>query len=321
MGVHTGDSITVAPAADPVRQGVPADARRRASRIIRRVGVETGGSNIQFAVDPDRTADGGHRDEPEGLAEFGLASKATGFPIAKIAAKLALGYTLDEIANDITGKTFPPRSSRPWTTSWSRSRAGRSRSSRADGALGTSMKSVGEAMAIGGTFKEALMKGRSLEMGRTPRSAAAGRAGQRSGQSAPAAQHPDWQRRMFAVFRRAAPGLDGGRAAAASSIDPWFLRRSRSSSCEAELACGISARFRIRFCCAEPSERPEWISAWPRSLGSEENLRGAARSRNGAWYRVYKRIDTCAAEFERSRRTSTRHPRRRTRRCRPTGRR
>src|SRR5438045_3311009 len=163
MGVHTGDSITVAPAqtlTDVEYQRL----RDMAIRVIRKVGVETGGSNIQFAVNPE---DGDVRViemNPRVSRSSALASKATGFPIAKIAAKLAVGYTLDEIANDITKKT--PASFEPtidyvvvkipkWNFEKFR---------EAEDVLGTQMKSVGEVMAIGRTFKEALFKGlRSLE--------------------------------------------------------------------------------------------------------------------------------------------------------------
>ncbi len=166
MGVHTGDSITVAPAqtlTDKEYQRMR-DAGRR---IIRRVGVETGGSNIQFAINP---ADGRMvviEMNPRVSRSSALASKATGFPIAKIAAKLALGYTLDEIPNDITRVT--PASFEP-TIDYVVVKIPRwnfEKFPQADRTLTTQMKSVGEAMAIGRTFKEAFLKGiRSLELGR-----------------------------------------------------------------------------------------------------------------------------------------------------------
>ena len=129
MGVHTGDSITVAPAMTLTDREYQ-HMRDVGIAVLREVGVDTGGCNIQFAVAPADRPDGRHRDEPAGVPLVSaLASKATGFPIAKIAAKLAIGYTLDEIRNDITGET-PAASSRRWTTSWSRCRGSRSRSSR-----------------------------------------------------------------------------------------------------------------------------------------------------------------------------------------------
>src|SRR5947209_1223717 len=163
MGVHTGDSITVAPAqtlTDVEYQRL----RDMSIKIIRKVGVETGGSNIQFAVNPRNGDIRVIEMNPRVSRSSALASKATGFPIAKIAAKLAVGYTLDEIANDITKK--PPASFEPtidyvvvkipkWNFEKFR---------EAEDVLGTQMKSVGEVMAIGRTFKEALFKGlRSLE--------------------------------------------------------------------------------------------------------------------------------------------------------------
>ena len=169
MGVHTGDSITVAPAltlSDKEYQRM----RDAARRIIRRVGVETGGSNIQFAVNPEDGRMIVIEMNPRVSRSSALASKATGFPIAKIAAKLALGYHLDEIPNDITRLT--PASFEP-TIDYVVTKIPRwnfEKFPEADPTLTTQMKSVGEAMAIGRTFKESFLKGiRSLELGRTGR--------------------------------------------------------------------------------------------------------------------------------------------------------
>src|SRR6266508_1372348 len=167
MGIHTGDSITVAPAqtlTDKEYQMM----RDASLRIIREIGVETGGSNIQFAVHPENGRMVVIEMNPRVSRSSALASKATGFPIAKIAAKLAVGYTLDEIPNDITQKT--PASFEPSIDyvvvkipKWNFEKF-----PEADPTLGTQMKSVGEAMAIGRTFKEALLKGvRSLERGKS----------------------------------------------------------------------------------------------------------------------------------------------------------
>jgi carbamoyl-phosphate synthase large subunit len=165
MGVHTGDSITVAPAltlTDKEYQRM----RDAARRIIRRVGVETGGSNIQFAINPANGRMLAIEMNPRVSRSSALASKATGFPIAKIAAKLALGYHLDEIPNDITRLT--PASFEP-TIDYVVVKIPRwnfEKFPEADRTLTTQMKSVGEAMAIGRTFKEAFLKGmRSLELG------------------------------------------------------------------------------------------------------------------------------------------------------------
>src|SRR5208282_5779206 len=167
MGVHTGDSITVAPAqtlSDVEYQAMRDDA----FACLRRVGVETGGSNVQFAVNP---ADGRRlviEMNPRVSRSSALASKATGFPIAKIAARLAVGYTLDEIMNDITGAT--PASFEP-TIDYVVTKVPRwafEKLPGAEGRLGTRMQSVGEVMAIGRTFCESLQKAlRSLEQGRS----------------------------------------------------------------------------------------------------------------------------------------------------------
>ena len=167
MGVHTGDSITVAPAltlTDKEYQRM----RDMGRRIIRRVGVETGGSNIQFAINPDDGRIVAIEMNPRVSRSSALASKATGFPIAKIAAKLALGYHLDEIPNDITRLT--PASFEP-TIDYIVVKYPRwnfEKFPQADRTLTTQMKSVGEAMAIGRTFKEAFLKAvRSLELGKS----------------------------------------------------------------------------------------------------------------------------------------------------------
>ena len=166
MGVHTGDSITVAPAQtlSDVEYQLMRDA---AFACIRRVGVETGGSNVQFAVNPDNGDMVVIEMNPRVSRSSALASKATGFPIAKIAARLAVGYTLDEIPNDITKKT--PASFEP-TIDYVVTKIPRwafEKFPGTTGVLGTQMQSVGEAMAIGRTFPESLQKGlRSLEQGR-----------------------------------------------------------------------------------------------------------------------------------------------------------
>lgn len=165
MGIHTGDSITVAPA-QTLTDKEYQNMRNAAIRVIREIGVETGGSNIQFAINPENGKMVIIEMNPRVSRSSALASKATGFPIAKIAAKLAVGYTLDEIPNDITQKT--PASFEP-TIDYCVVKIPRfafEKFPTADTTLTTSMKSVGEVMAIGRTFKEALQKGlRSLEMG------------------------------------------------------------------------------------------------------------------------------------------------------------
>ena len=167
MGVHTGDSITVAPIQTLTDKEYQI-MRDQSFAVIRAVGVETGGSNIQFAVNPDNGRMVIIEMNPRVSRSSALASKATGFPIAKIAAKLAVGYLLDEIRNDITRET--PASFEP-TIDYVVTKITRfafEKFPQADPTLTTQMKSVGEAMAIGRTFKESLQKGlRSLEIGRS----------------------------------------------------------------------------------------------------------------------------------------------------------
>ena len=232
MGVHTGDSITVAPVltlTDKEYQRM----RDAARRIIRRVGVETGGSNIQFAVNP---ADGRMvviEMNPRVSRSSALASKATGFPIAKIAAKLALGYHLDEIPNDITRLT--PASFEP-TIDYVVVKIPRwnfEKFPQADRTLTTQMKSVGEAMAIGRTFKEAFMKGvRSLELGRSGLLfAPAGddrRDCRHDGESDAALRKRLACRTIGGCGTCSARSTAAGRSSSCTSstkIDPWFLRQ------------------------------------------------------------------------------------------------
>src|SRR3982750_4007559 len=233
MGVHTGDSITVAPAltlTDREYQRM----RDVARRVIRRVGVETGGSNIQFAINPDDGRIVVIEMNPRVSRSSALASKATGFPIAKIAAKLALGYHLDEIKNDITRLT--PASFEP-TIDYVVVKIPRwnfEKFPQADRTLTTQMKSVGEAMAIGRTFKEAFMKGvRSLELGRSGLLFAQG--GDKTEGIAGAEGDTDAalrkrlcvpnDRRMWDVFRALDRGWTVEQVHECTKIDPWFLRQ------------------------------------------------------------------------------------------------
>ena len=226
MGIHTGDSITVAPA-QTLTDREYQTMRDASIAILREIGVQTGGSNVQFGVNP---ADGRMvviEMNPRVSRSSALASKATGFPIAKIAAKLAIGYTLDEIRNDITRETpacFEPSIDYVVTKV---PRFAFEKFARADDTLGTQMKSVGETMSIGRTFKESLQKAlRSLEIGRAGFGA--------DGKDAAVEALPDeglasgikraHARRLFyvrAAFRR---GWSLERIQALSAIDPWFLR-------------------------------------------------------------------------------------------------
>ena len=224
MGVHTGDSITVAPAltlTDKEYQRM----RDAARRIIRRVGVETGGSNIQFAVNPKDGRMLAIEMNPRVSRSSALASKATGFPIAKIAAKLALGYHLDEIPNDITRLT--PASFEP-TIDYIVVKFPRwnfEKFPHADRTLTTQMKSVGEAMAIGRTFKEAFLKGvRSLELGKE--GLLLTQPGEDEDESTLRKKLvvPN-DRRMWALFKALERGWTVEHLHELTNIDPWFLQQ------------------------------------------------------------------------------------------------
>ncbi|MCL4846467.1 MAG: carbamoyl-phosphate synthase large subunit [Acidobacteria bacterium] len=298
MGVHTGDSVTVAPAltlTDREYQRM----RDAARRIIRRVGVETGGSNIQFAINPDDGRMVAIEMNPRVSRSSALASKATGFPIAKIAAKLALGYRLDEIPNDITRVT--PASFEP-TIDYVVVKFPRwafEKFPQADQTLTTQMKSVGEAMSIGRTFKQAFLKGiRSLELG--------GRGaifGQRLEQAEEdfAALHRDLvvpnDRRLWAVFRALEHGWSVDQVHELTRIDPWFLTQFAEIVSLARLASHVGLR----------EMTPDLLTTLKRAGFSDRDvasLCGAAedavRARRAdiGLEPAYKRIDTCAAEFE-----------------------
>ena len=293
MGVHTGDSITVAPQqtlSDREYQVMRSDA----FKVIRRVGVATGGSNIQFAVDPATGDQVVIEMNPRVSRSSALASKATGFPIAKIAALLAVGYTLDEIPNDITGKTYAAFEPSLDYTVVKIPRWAFEKFPATAPTLGTSMKSVGEVMAIGGTFREALMKGlASLELdgedsGRERRMADPVRLRRRLGT-------PNWER-LFAVFAALRQGWTVSDVYEASKIDPWFLREMRALvQLETELGCWSlesAPEALLR------SARESGISV-TRMAGLLVSTPEAVQERceSLGLDRVYKRVDTCAAEF------------------------
>ncbi|MFL6274057.1 MAG: carbamoyl-phosphate synthase large subunit [Blastocatellia bacterium] len=292
MGVHTGDSITVAPAqtlSDREYQVM----RDAAIQVIRKVGVETGGSNIQFALSPTNGDLIVIEMNPRVSRSSALASKATGFPIAKIAAKLAVGYTLDEIPNDITRKT--PASFEPTIDycvvkipKWAFEKFPAS-----DPTLGTQMKSVGEAMAIGRTFKEAFQKGlRSLEVRssfRVPESIDEVELRRRL--VVPSAE------RVYFVMHALAHGYTVEELHELTKIDRWFLDNLQQiSEREAEL----------RQKPLEQVTRDEWREAKRMGFSdqrlaallntTEDEVRQARRHVNVS--PVFKRVDTCGAEFE-----------------------
>ncbi len=292
MGVHTGDSVTVAPAMTLTDREYQ-QMRDTAIEVIRAVGVDTGGCNIQFAVEPRTGRMVVIEMNPRVSRSSALASKATGFPIAKIAAKLAIGYTLDEIRNDITGET--PASFEP-SLDYVVVKVPRFAFEKfpgADQSLTTHMKSVGEAMAIGRSFPEALQKAlRSLE-----------RRGASLSWRAPAASGPaDLLRlcesphdgRLATMHQALRAGASVQELHEASGIDPWFIDQLAAIEEEAERLARA------------PQLTADTLLAAKR-LGFSDNQIGQLRSlpeivvrqlRHALGIRpVYQTVDTCAAEF------------------------
>jgi carbamoyl-phosphate synthase large subunit len=298
MGVHTGDSITIAPALTLTDKEYQI-MRDASIKVLREIGVETGGSNVQFAVNP---ADGRLviiEMNPRVSRSSALASKATGFPIAKVAAKLAVGYTLDEIANDITGGATPA-SFEP-TIDYVVTKVPRFAFEKfpgADPVLTTSMKSVGEAMAIGRTFQESLQKAlRSLETGLTGLDEVVieglGQGDDRNAiRAALGTPTPD---RLLQVAQAMRLGMSDEMIHAACKIDPWFLAEIRGIvDTEAEIkAKGLPTgpgAFRRLKAMGFSDARLAVLT------GHSEAEVTAARRALGV-RPVFKRIDTCAAEF------------------------
>ena len=299
MGVHTGDSITVAPA--QTLTDVEYQAMRDAAfACIRRVGVETGGSNVQFALDPATGDMVIIEMNPRVSRSSALASKATGFPIAKIAAKLAVGYTLDEIPNDITAKT--PASFEP-TIDYVVTKVPRwafEKFPGSAGVLGTSMQSVGEAMAIGRTFPESLQKAlRSLEHGRAglncdPPEAGLDALDDAELVSRAAIATPDRPFQLEAALRR---GITVDDLAASTRVDPWFLDQMlRVVEERAHLAeSGMAGLGRRDWKRAKQLGFSDAQLAW--LWGVPEAEVRAAREAAGV-RPTFKTVDTCGAEFE-----------------------
>ncbi|MFZ9622651.1 MAG: carbamoyl-phosphate synthase large subunit [Ilumatobacteraceae bacterium] len=298
MGVHTGDSITVAPAMT-LSDAEYQEMRNAAFACIRRVGVETGGSNVQFAVNPTNGDQVVIEMNPRVSRSSALASKATGFPIAKIAAKLAVGYTLDEISNDITKKT--PASFEP-TIDYVVTKVPRWAFEKFEGAsntLGTQMRSVGEAMAIGRTFPESLQKAlRSLEIGRAGLNCDSGEKNFESLDDlqlfvAIETPSPDRIIQVGECIRR---GFDLAKQHAATGIDTWFLDQMKAIYEEREAVCDSSSTSldrrswrrlkRLGFSDAQLA----WL--WD----EDESEVRAARERVGV-LPTFKSVDTCSAEF------------------------
>ena len=291
MGVHTGDSITVAPAqtlSDVEYQNL----RDMAIKCIRKVGVETGGSNIQFAVNPENGDVRIIEMNPRVSRSSALASKATGFPIAKIAAKLAVGYTLDEIPNDITKKT--PASFEP-TIDYVVTKIPKWAFEKFPGAedvLGTQMKSVGEVMAIGRTFKESLFKGlRSLEAVKPLRLQ-----GVPDHELQRKLARPNSQRFSYITYALQ-NGYSIEEVHRLTMIDPWFLEQLQE-------VMMIQKRIEGRKLADVPDDvlrtaKEYGLSdrrLWFLTGSPEADVRAHRKSLGIA--PVYKRVDTCGAEFE-----------------------
>jgi carbamoyl-phosphate synthase large subunit len=301
MGVHTGDSITVAPAltlTDKEYQRM----RDLGRRIIRRVGVETGGSNIQFAVNPEDGRIVAIEMNPRVSRSSALASKATGFPIAKIAAKLALGYHLDEIPNDITRLT--PASFEP-TIDYIVVKFPRwnfEKFPQADNTLTTQMKSVGEAMAIGRTFKEAFLKAvRSLEHGKRgtlfPTSPENGLDPDEDDTALRKRLVVPTDRRMWALFRALQRGWTVETLYDLTKIDPWFLEQFRQIV-ELKQMAGLGEFREMSTDLLRTLKRAGFADADIALIYDVDESVVRQRRLDDGLVPAYKRIDTCAAEFE-----------------------
>lgn len=303
MGIHTGDSITVAPAqtlTDKEYQRL----RDAAIKIIREIGVETGGSNIQFAVDPLTGAVVVIEMNPRVSRSSALASKATGFPIAKFAAKLAVGYTLDEIPNDITQKT--PASFEP-TIDYVVTKIPRFAFEKFPGSqqtLTTQMKSVGEAMAIGRTFQESLQKAlRSLETGRSGWGCDGGGQGAKRQEKLPSLEQIRFglrtpnPERIFTIRHALMMGMTVEEIYELTGIDPWFLHQLQGLL---ETEKWLKRTTLSQLTAAE-------LFAIKRQGFSDLQIAYATKTTEDEVRRyrqqlgvmpVYKTVDTCAAEFE-----------------------
>jgi carbamoyl-phosphate synthase large subunit len=311
MGIHTGDSITVAPVQTLTDKEYQA-MRDASIAIIREIGVDTGGSNIQFAVNPEDGEMVVIEMNPRVSRSSALASKATGFPIAKIAAKLAVGYTLDEIPNDITRVT--PASFEP-TIDYVVVKFPRfafEKFPQADATLTTQMKSVGEAMAIGRTFKEALQKAiRSLEIDRYGLEQSFHRRMPRGTEGETdkdliltKIKTPGWDR-LWTISDGIRLGLSIDEIYGATRIDPWFLRQIREIVSMEETISHELAVAHIHHDLPPPST-PELIRRAKQAgfsdvhlsslIGVEEDEFRQIRKDFGVTV-TYNRVDTCGAEF------------------------
>src|SRR4051794_3467577 len=264
MGVHTGDSVTVAPQ-QTLTDRQYQKLRDQALAVIRAVGVETGGSNVQFAVNPETDEIHVIEMNPRVSRSSALASKATGFPIAKIAARLAVGYTLEEIENDIT--RFTPASFEPaidyCVVKWPRFAF--EKFADVDPTLSTHMKSVGEAMAIGRTFGQAFLKAmRSRELD------AAADVDRPTEELLAALERPSWDRYdlLLEVLRR---GVACDEVKRRTGIDPWFCAELRACATDpGGVFAGVRTFKSVDTCAAEfPARTPYFYSGWERERDDE----------------------------------------------------
>jgi carbamoyl-phosphate synthase large subunit len=295
MGIHTGDSVTVAPALTLTDKEYQI-MRDASIACLREIGVDTGGSNVQFAVDPATGRMVVIEMNPRVSRSSALASKATGFPIAKVAARLAVGYTLDELLNDITGST--PAAFEP-TIDYVVTKMPRFAFEKFPGAealLTTSMKSVGEAMSIGRTFQESLQKAlRSMETGLTGLNEVEikGAPDKSAIMGALARPTPD---RILTIAQAFRHGLTVEEIAQASKYEPWFLRQiEQLVSIEAELRkSGLPKDLKSLLEIKKKGFSDDRLGELTKLSAAE-----VAKRRRALGIRpVFKRIDTCAAEFE-----------------------
>jgi carbamoyl-phosphate synthase large subunit len=297
MGVHTGDSITVAPAQTLTDREYQV-MRDAAIACIREIGVETGGSNVQFAVDPRNGRMTVIEMNPRVSRSSALASKATGFPIAKIAARLAVGYTLDEIQNDITKAT--PACFEP-TIDYVVVKIPKWQFEKfpgADEGLGPQMKSVGEVMAIGRTFKEGLMKAlRSLETGKK---ASATDIEPRRLTQRLVTPHPERLAYVRYAFER---GMSVREVARMTGMDPWFLSQMKQITDEIKAIAAVG-KDKVTVDELRTAKR---MGVSDERLASEWGMEGASGTAEVRELRkklgvkpVFKMVDTCAGEFESS---------------------
>jgi carbamoyl-phosphate synthase large subunit len=304
MGIHTGDSVTVAPAqtlTDKEYQRL----RDASIAVIREIGVETGGSNIQFAIHPETGKVIVIEMNPRVSRSSALASKATGFPIAKIAAKLAVGFTLDEIPNDITRET--PASFEP-TIDYVVTKIPRFAFEKFPGSdpiLTTQMKSVGEAMSIGRTFNESLQKAlRSMELGRFGFGADRPASSTDRGALLRAMRTPNPER-LFQIHDALFAGASVEEIHDITKVDPWFLDKFEELVALEKQALVLKEKGGLNT--LSPEEQKDWLWEYKQNgysdrqlgylLGSNEQTMRSLRKTLGV-NPIYKTVDTCAAEFE-----------------------